>query len=246
MKKVLSVLILYCGFVFASTIKIAVAANVSYAMPKLIEAFHKTNPSIDVQVLLGSSGKLTAQIREGAPFELFMSANMKYPKALYEEGFTLTKPVVYAKGSLALLSSKKWDFSKGLELLKSSAVKKIAIANPKTAPYGKAALEAMQKAGIYKDIKDKLIYGQSVSQAVVYSIIAADIGLVAKSALYSKKMRKYKKGQNWIEVEPSLYDPIDQGVVLIKNSSKEAKVFYDFILSKRAKKIFEDFGYSER
>jgi len=246
MKKVLSVLILFCGFVFASTIKIAVAANVSYAMPKLIEAFHKTNPSIDVQVLLGSSGKLTAQIREGAPFELFMSANMKYPKALYEEGFALTKPVVYAKGSLALLSSKKWDFSKGLELLKSSDVKKIAIANPKTAPYGKAALEAMQKAGIYKDIKDKLIYGQSVSQAVVYSIIAADIGLVAKSALYSKKMRKYKKGQNWIEVEPSLYDPIDQGVVLIKNSSKEAKVFYDFILSKRAKKIFEDFGYSER
>ncbi len=227
----------------ASVIKVAVAANVSYAMPELIKTFHKIYPGIKVQVLLGSSGKLTTQIREGAPFEVFLSANMKYPKYLYKEKMTITKPVVYAKGSLALLSSRKKDFSKGIMLLREKYINKIAIANPKTAPYGKAAVEALKKASLYKKVKSKLVYAQSVSQAVAYSIVAADIGFVAKSSLYSKKMLKYKKGVNWIEVNQKLYTPIKQGIVLLKNSSKQAKEFYDFILSKNAKKIFKDFGY---
>ena len=245
MKKIVF-LAIFSGFVSASTIKVAVAANVSYAMPNLVKAFHQTNPDTKVQVLLGSSGKLTAQIREGAPFEVFMSANMKYPNALYKEGFAVTKPVVYAKGSLALLSSKKRDFSKGVKMLLNKDIKKIAVANPKTAPYGKAAFEAMKKVKIYNKVKDKFIYAQSVSQAVVYSVIAADIGFVAKSSLYSKKMKRYKKGVNWAEVDTSLYSPIEQGVVLIKGYSKEAKKFYDFILGDRAKKIFKEFGYSVR
>jgi len=242
MRKILILLFFIVGL-NASVIKVAVAANVSYAMPELIKTFHKIYPDIKVQVLLGSSGKLTTQIREGAPFEVFLSANMKYPKYLYKEKMTITKPIVYAKGSLALLSSQKKDFSKGIMLLQEKYINKIAIANPKTAPYGKAALEALKKAGLYEKVKSKLVYAQSVSQAVAYSIVAADIGFVAKSSLYSKKMSKYKKGINWIEVNQKLYTPIKQGIVLLKNSSKQAKEFYDFILSKSAKKIFKDFGY---
>ncbi len=242
MRSVLIFLVI-SGWIFASTIKVAVATNVSYAMPELIKAFNQTNPDIKVQVLLGSSGKLTAQVREGAPFELFMSANMKYPDALYKEGFAVAKPMVYAKGALALLSSKNRDFSKGIMLLNDSAIKKIAIANPKTAPYGKAAVDSMKKAGIYKELKDKFVYAQTASQAVVYAIIAADIGFVAKSSLYSKKMKRYKKGRNWIEIDSSLYLPIKQGVVLLKNYTKDSKKFYDFILSDRAKNIFKKFGY---
>ncbi len=242
MRKILILLFFIVGL-NASVIKVAVAANVSYAMPELIKTFHKIYPDIKVQVLLGSSGKLTTQIREGAPFEVFLSANMKYPKYLYKEKMTITKPVVYAKGSLALLSSQKKDFSKGIMLLREKYINKIAIANPKTAPYGKASVEALKKAGLYKKVKSKLVYAQSVSQAVAYSIVAADIGFVAKSSLYSKKMSKYKKGVNWIEVNQKLYTPIKQGIVLLKNSSKQAKEFYNFILSKNAKKIFKDFGY---
>ncbi len=242
MRKILILLFFIVGL-NASVIKVAVAANVSYAMPELIKTFHKIYPDIKVQVLLGSSGKLTTQIREGAPFEVFLSANMKYPKYLYKEKMTITKPVVYAKGSLALLSSQKKDFSKGIMLLREKYINKIAIANPKTAPYGKASVEALIKAGLYKKVKSKLVYAQSVSQAVAYSIVAADIGFVAKSSLYSKKMSKYKKGVNWIEVNQKLYTPIKQGIVLLKNSSKQAKEFYNFILSKNAKKIFKDFGY---
>ncbi len=242
MKKFIPLLLSVIGL-YASVVKVAVAANVSYAMPKLIKEFYKKYPNIKVQVLLGSSGKLTAQIKEGAPFEVFLSANMKYPEYLYKNAIATTKPIVYAKGGLALLSSRKKDFSKGIMLLKEKYINKIAIANPKTAPYGKAAIEALKKVGLYKKIKRKLVYAQSVSQAVVYSIIAADIGFVAKSSLYSKKMQKYKKGINWIEINQKLYTPIKQGIVLLGNPTKEAREFYDFILSKSAKKIFKDFGY---
>jgi len=229
----------------AGTIKIAVAANVSYAVESLKKEFSKLYPDTKVQVILGSSGKLTAQIKKGAPYQLFMSANMKYPKTLYKDGFAVTKPIVYAQGSLAILSSKKQDFSQGINIVKKQKIKRIAVANPKTAPYGKAAIQALKNAKIYNDVKDKFIYAESISQTVAYTLSAADTGFVAKSALYSPKMKRYKKGINWIEIDPKLYTPINQGIVILKNGEGNCEVaaFYSFILSKRAKKIFEDFGY---
>jgi molybdate transport system substrate-binding protein len=230
---------------FGGTIKIAVAANVSYAFESLKKEFNKLYPNTKVQVILGSSGKLSAQIRKGAPYQLFMSANMKYPQSLYKDGFALTKPIVYAQGSLAILSSKKQDFSQGINIVKKEKVKRIAVANPKTAPYGKAAIEALKNAKIYNDVKGKLIYAETVSQTVAYTLSAVDIGFVAKSALYIPKMKRFKRGINWIEVDPKLYTSINQGIVILKNGkeSREVMAFYNFILSKRAKKIFEDFGY---
>jgi len=226
-------------------IRIAAAANVSYAIDDLIKEFNTLYPKTKVTVLLGSSGKLTAQIKNGAPYHIFMSANMKYPKALYDEKSAVTKPKVYAKGSLAYLSAKKLDFSKGILLTKESDIKKIAIANPKTAPYGKATVEAMKNAGVYEEIKNKLIYAESISQSVVYAITAADMGFVAKSALYSSKMKRFKEGINYKSVDPKLYTPISQGVVILKKGEKnpEVKAFYDFIFSPKAKKIFKKYGY---
>lgn len=230
---------------FAGTINIAVAANVSYAITDLKEEFNKLYPKTKIRVTLGSSGKLTAQIKNGAPYQLFMSANMKYPNALYKDGIAVTKPVIYAQGSLAILSSKKLDFSKGIEITKEPKIDKIAIANPKTAPYGKAAVEAMKNANVHEKVKDKYIFAESISQTVSYAVTAADIGFIAKSSLYSPKMMKYKKGINWVAVDTKLYTPINQGIVILKNAKEnsEIKAFYDFILGKKAKKIFNDFGY---
>lgn len=236
-------LVLFCFSLFGGTIKVAVAANMSYAMPEIINVFHEKYPGTKVEMLLGSSGKLFAQIKNGAPFDLFLSANMKYPDALYKEKLCITKPKVYATGSLALLSSQKKDFSKGIKLLEDKNIKKIALANPKTAPYGKAASEAMKSSGIYDNVKDKFVFAQSVAQATTYSIIAADIGFVAKSTLFSKHMKRYKKDVNWIEVKPTLYTPIKQGIVLL-NDKKEAKEFYNFVFSKTSKKILKNFGYN--
>lgn len=229
----------------AGAIKIAVAANVSYAIEDLKKEFSKLHPNTKVKVTLGSSGKLTAQIKNGAPYQLFMSANMKYPKALYNNGIAVTKPIIYAQGSLAYLSSKKRDFSKGIHIMKSSEISRIAVANPKTAPYGKAALEAMKNAGIYNSIKDKYVFAESISQTVSYTVTAADIGFIAKSSLYSPKMSMYKEGINWGTVDTKLYTPINQGIVMLKNgeNNSEVKAFYDFILTKKAKKIFKEYGY---
>lgn len=124
-------------------------------------------------------------------------------------------------------------------------IRRIAIANPNTAPYGKAAVEALKNADLYDKIKNKFIYGESVSQTVAYTVTAADLGFIAKSSLYSPKMKRYKKGVNFADVDPSLYTPIEQGIVLLKRAKNnaDAKAFYKFILSQQCKKIFQAYGY---
>jgi len=122
MKKVILSLVLLCSSIFAGQINVAVAANVSYAINDLVAEFNKTNPNTQVQINLGSRGKFVAQIKNGAPFNIFMSADMKFPQALFEENFAITKPVIYAQGSLAMLSSKELDFSKGINLVKENSI----------------------------------------------------------------------------------------------------------------------------
>jgi molybdate transport system substrate-binding protein len=245
MKKLFLGLVLLCSSVFAGTVNIAIASNVSYAIEELIKEFNKTNPDTKIQVTLGGSGKLTAQIKNGAPFNIFMSADMKFPQSLYDDGIAVTKPIIYAEGALAMFSLKKLNLEKGIDLIKDNSISKIAIANPKTAPYGTATVEAMKNAGIDELIKDKLVYAESISQVVNYTTTAADIGFIAKSSLYEKNMSKYKENVNWVNVNPKLYKSIEQGIVIINNAKDNAEViaFYDFILSAKAKKIFIDYGY---
>jgi len=245
MKKIILALAILCSSVFAGTVNIAVAANVSYAIKELVAEFNKTNPNTKVEVVLGSSGKLTAQITNGAPFDIFMSANMKFPETLYKDKLTATKPLVYAQGSLAMLSVNKLDFSKGIQVVADKNINKIAIANPKTAPYGTASVEALKNAKILDKVESKFVYAETISQTVTYALTATDVGFIAKSLLYEDKMAKYKENVHWVSVDPSLYTPIDQGIVLLNKAkdNSEAKAFYDFILSSKAKEIFKNFGY---
>jgi molybdate transport system substrate-binding protein len=243
--KISIMMLLISSYSMASTITIAIAANVSYAIKPLIKAFNETNPETKVNVILGSSGKLLAQISHGAPYSLFMSANMKYPNTLYKNGMTITKPVIYAQGALAMLSQKERNYCAEIGVLESPDIRKIAIANPKTAPYGVAAAEALKNAKLYKKLEKKFVYGESISQTVTYATTAADIGVIALSSLYAPQMKQYKEAIHWSEVDASLYTPIDQGMVILKNAKDnvEVKAFYDFVLSKRAKEILISFGY---
>lgn len=254
MKKIILGFMVLCSSIFAGEITVAAAANVTYAMGELVKEFNKTNPETKVQVTLSSSGKLVSQIENGAPFDIFMSADMKFPQALFDKKLTSTAPVIYAQGALAMLSSKEFDYSKGINVLNDSSITKIAIANPKTAPYGAAAVEAIKNAKIV-GAENKFVYAESISQAVTYATTATDIGFIAKSSLYEGNMSQYKENKNWITVDPKLYSSIDQGIVIIDHSNnlvglindkvkkEEVKAFYDFILSSRAKKIFENYGY---
>ncbi len=243
--KLLIIALLLSTFSLAGTIQIAVAANVSYAIDDLKKEFHKMHPDTTVQVVLGSSGKLTAQIKHGAPYQLFMSANMKYPEALYKDKVAVTEPLVYAQGTLAYLSHKPQDFSKGMALTKDENIKKIAVANPKTAPYGKATVEAMKSASVYEEVKNKFVFAESISQTVSYTVTATDMGFIAKSSLYSPKMKQYKEGIYWVEVDPKLYMPIEQGIVILKKGKEnpEVRAFYDFMLSSKAQEILTEYGY---
>lgn len=228
----------------AGVVRVAVAANVSYAITELKNSFELQYPNIEVQIILGSSGKLTHQIINGAPYDIFMSANMLYPQKLYKESLTFLKPQVYANGALVLLSAKEQDFSLGIQLLKEKYIKKIAIAN-KNAPYGMAAFEVLENSQLQDAVKHKLVYGDSISQTLSYTLRATDLGFVAKSALFTPQLSKFKENRHWIEVSQKLYTPITQGIVILKRASKnsEALAFYEFILSTRAQKILQKYGY---
>ncbi len=245
MRLTVMMLVMMMGAVWGGVVRVALAANVSYAMPSLKAAFASHHPDTHIQITVSGSGKLATQIRSGAPYDLFLSANMAYPQALFEAGLSTQKPVVYAQGALAYLSNTPRDFSQGIKLLLSPAIHTIAVANPKTAPYGKAAFEALEKAGLLTRLRSKLVFGESIAQTVAYATHATDIGLVAKSALFAPQMQHYKQGTHWVDVDPTLYSPIDQGMILLKSSTDkaEAKAFYDFLLSREARDIFIRFGY---
>ena len=127
LKRNIFFILLFSVYTYGGTIRVAVAANVSYAIEDLKRAFVKTHPETKVQVILGSSGKLTAQIKHGAPYQLFMSANMTYPEALYREKVAITKPVIYAEGALAYLTVKLYDLSQGIDIVKDPKIKRIAV-----------------------------------------------------------------------------------------------------------------------
>ena len=232
----------------APQITVAAAANVQYALDELKAEFKKET-GIDVSVIIGSSGQLTAQIKAGAPYDVFISADMKYAEALYRDKAAVVSPKVYASGSLVVWSmKKKIKFDKELKILLSSSVKKIASANPATAPYGAAAIEALKYLGIYDKIKSKLVYGESIAQAnqFIYSK-AVDAGFTAKSVVLSPQMKG--KG-TWKEIDPGAYKPIEQGCVILKygydNHKDESEKFFRFLFSQKAKDILVKYGYKVR
>ncbi len=232
MRKVV-VFVLFGLFAFAKSITVAAAANMSFALPKLIESFTQSNPQIEVKTTIASSGKLALQIMRGAAYDIFLSADIGYPKKLYEKGFAVTRPLVYAKGKLVF-------FSKSANLDNIAKLSSIAIANPKTAPYGKAAMEVLQKLHI-PNIEKKLLFGESIAQTTTYALHGAQGAFIAASALYSKSLKPLQRFA--YPINPKLYTPIKQGVVLIHNSDA-ARAFFVFLFSKEAAKILEDYGYS--
>ncbi|MEP7317773.1 MAG: molybdate ABC transporter substrate-binding protein [Panacibacter sp.] len=249
MKKYIAVLLLlsvgFVSFKEDKKVTVAVAANMQYVMNVLKSKFEKET-GIKVEVILGSSGKLTQQIQEGAPFDIFISADTKYPQTLWQSKLTSDKPKIYAKGILVLWTARN-DLKPeiNLQLLLMDNVKKIALANPKTAPYGLAAEEILKHYKLYNVLQKKLVFGESITQTNQFIMSqSADIGFTAKSAVLSDEMQG--KG-SWVEIEHKAYHDIDQAAVILKHgteTNKEAsEKFYKYLYSAEAKKIYKQFGY---
>ncbi len=217
---VISVLLLSLPLTsFAGEITIAGAANVQFTLEDLKAEFTKET-GIDVKTVIGSSGKLTSQIENGAPFDVFLSADMKYPETLYKEGFSLRSPKVYAYGVLVLWTMKELDLSKGVNVFNDPGIVKIALANPELAPYGRQAVNALKFYKLYEPLQKKLVLGESIAQANQFITTgAADIGFTAKSVVLASNMKD--KGK-WVEVEPQSYEPIAQGVIVLRYAEQES------------------------
>ncbi|MBO9201865.1 MULTISPECIES: molybdate ABC transporter substrate-binding protein [Niastella] len=228
-----------------SKLTIAVAANMQYTIQELITEFNKANKT-KIDVVLGASGKLTQQVLNGAPFDIFISADKEFPQKLADNHFTLEPPKVYAQGLLVLWSVKpNIQPAKDLKLLVSPAIKSIAIANPKTAPYGSAAEAILKKYNLYAIISSKLVTGESITQTSQFIATRnADIGFTAKAIVISGEMKG--KGK-WVELNSADYPPIEQAAALLKHAKEAnegaAKQFYNFLYSAKAKAIYNKFGY---
>lgn len=223
------------------TIGIAVSSNALEPAKEIVLLFEKTRGA-SVSVSSGSSGKLYAQIRQGAPFQVFLAADDTYTSMLETDGLIDAKGrFKYAKGKLVIWrkTQNKRVPLKDMSFLKDPSIKRVAIANPDTAPYGKAAIEAMKKSGMFHELKNKLVYGESVAQAFGFAATGnADAVMAPLSVVYRKR------GEYFI-VNEDLYSPIVQEAALLKNASPEAKEFFEFLKSNEATEVFRKYGYTE-
>jgi molybdate transport system substrate-binding protein len=242
---ILSLLLFLSQGVFAQQTTIAIAANMKDAFTEINAAF-KAAGNPDVRIVYGSSGNFTAQIMNGAPFNLFISADEHFPIELFRRGKAIDQGVIYATGKLAIISKNFAGMSltdDKAELIKAiNKANKIAIAKPELAPYGKAAIEYLKAEGLWDLAKDKLIYGDNIGIATMYVVTgAADLGFTALSLAKSAEVAK---DTNYILVNNKLYEPIKQRMVLIKGAPREATTLYQFMQSPQAKLILQKYGYT--
>jgi molybdate transport system substrate-binding protein len=236
---------LLCSSAHADSLLVAAAADLSFALPEINRGFIAAHPGNEVKVSLGSSGNFHAQIQNGAPFQVYMSADEKYPRDLIAKGFAITDSyVVYGTGRIALWTLKpEFNIKQGLTALTDASVTRVAIANPAHAPYGRAAEAALNKYGIWNQIQPKLVLGENIAQTAQFVQSGnVDAGIVAVSLLSSPKLKGVGR---WVEVPGNLYPPLVQAAVVTRAgaSSKLARQYVAYLGSSEARVILQRFGF---
>src|SRR3974390_3284110 len=226
---------------------VAAAADLSSALKELGDGYEKKT-GIKIKLSFGASGALTQQIQNGAPFDLFFSADIDYPRQLIAQGHADAASLYkYSLGKLVLWvpASSSLDVEhKGMEILQDSSIKKIALANPQHAPYGRAAVAALKHAGLYDRLADRFVLGENVSQAAQFAESGnAQAGFVALAHALSPAIRN--TGKFWV-VPADYYPPLEQGVVIITRSQhkKEAAEFLNFLKTKEASDLLRKYGFT--
>lgn len=238
------VLFFIANHCWAQTTFVVVAANMKDAFTEINAQFQKEHPA-DLKVIYGSSGNFASQIIHGAPFHLFISADEQYPLELFKKGKTVDEGKIYAIGKLALIANQ----AKGISLSESKdelaeiikKANKIAVAKPELAPYGRASVEYLKASGLWDLAKGKIVYADNIAMAAMFVTTgSADIGFTALSIAKSPAIQK---SANSLALNPGLYQPIKQRMVLIQNPTKDAIALYNFMQSPKAKEILGRYGY---
>ena len=244
MKTIGSILAILClgSIASAGKIAIAAAADLKFCLDSLVQEYRRTHAGDEIQVTYGSSGKAFAQIQQGAPFDVFFSADVEYPNKLAEIGLAASKPRLYALGRIVLWSATEDASRLDLKSLAQMRFSKVAIANPLHAPYGKRAEEALRKSGQWDTVQSRLVMGDNIAQTAQFvQSGSASIGILALSLVKSPAF----SGQGYYLVPENLHSPLEQAVVILKRAEKNplATDFVDFLFTAPARKVFQRYGF---
>lgn len=239
------VLVLCAAPLFSQEVTVAAAADLRPALEEIGAKF-KAESGINLHISYGSSGNFFQQLQNGAPFDVFLSANVDYPKRLEQAGLVANGAYYeFARGSIVLMVpyDSKIDLSEGLHALLTPTVKKVSIANPSHAPYGQAAVAAIKNMGIYDWVAPHLVMGENISEAASFVLSgAADVGIVAKSLALAPAAAKRVK---FADLPAKDYPPLLQAMVIMRASKNQAAAarFESFMRSEDAKKILQQSGF---
>lgn len=228
--------------VLGQQLTVAAASSLRPTLDYLVDAYETQNPGHQVEVIYGSSGRLMAQIINGAPFDVFMSADMAFPQNLFDEGEAISAPVVYGLGRIVLWSAHMNAAHMTLTDLADNRIRRIAIAQPSVAPYGQRGQEAMTAAGVWDAVQPRLVFAENIAQVAQMSQSgAADIGVIALSLAIQPGLVE----RGFYLIDTALHQPLEQGYVITKRAADNtvAKRFSGFLLSDGARDIFQSNGF---
>lgn len=240
---VLAVSLFFVAAAHAEKITVAAAADLKFAMDEIVTSFKKASPADEVDVIYGSSGKFHTQIQQGAPYDLYFSADIAFPRELAKSGLAATDVEPYAFGRIVLWSTILDATKMTLASLTDPKITRIAIANPKHAPYGKRAEEAMRAASLWERVEPKLVYGENIAHTAQFVQTGnAQAGIIALSLALNPELAA--KGGYWL-IPDNLHEPLEQGFIITKRAAGNAAArrFAEFMSSKPARAVMTKYGF---
>ncbi len=233
----------YTQVLASERLTIAAASDLRYALDEMVDQYREQEPDVRIDVVYGSSGKMTSQITHGAPYDLFFSADIRYPQKLSQAGLTTSEPIPYARGRIVLWSTRLDASELALKDLPELNLQRIAIAQPSHAPYGARAKEALISAGVWETVKPKLVYGENIAHtAQMVQSGAADIGIIALSLALFPELAT--DGHHLIPEES--HQPLIQGYVTIRKAENKplAERFRRYLQTPTAHAILGKYGFT--
>lgn len=238
-----AVLLLMATTAHAEKITVAAAADLKYAMDEIVTSFNKSHSGHQIEVIYGSSGKFFTQVQQGAPYDLYFSADINYPHELANKGFAASEVIPYAFGRIVLWSNSMEADKMTLANLTNQKIAKIAIANPKHAPYGKRAEEALKSIKLWDVVQPKLVFGENIAHTAQFVQTGnAQAGIIALSLALNPALSK--QGGYYL-IPENLHEPLEQGYIITKRAENNAlaKIFSRYMTSKETRRIMTKYGF---
>lgn len=239
----LVLVLLFSSAAQAEKITIAAAADLKFAMDEIVASFKKASPADEIDVVYGSSGKFHTQVQQGAPYDLFFSADISFPRELAKAGLAASEVRPYAVGRVVLWSAGMDASKMTLASLTDPKITRIAIANPKHAPYGRRAEEALRSSGLWEKVEPKLVYGENIAHTAQFVQTGnAQVGIIALALAVNPELAS--KGGYWL-IPDNLHNPLEQGFIITRRAEKSllAKRFADYMGSRPARAVMTKYGF---